>query len=79
MTGRNVAGFFERRRNASKGNWGLSPTSAQAVIRLLHHENDNIAFANVVIFSVGYTQFGKPNCGVIRIPKGIRNVAEVDL
>ena len=21
------------------------------------------------IFSVGYTQFGKPNCGVIRIPK----------
>ena len=28
------------------------------------------------IFSVGYTQFGKPNCGVIRIPKGIRNVAK---
>lgn len=50
----------------------------EASKRLPHHENDDIALANVVIFSVGYTQFGKPNCGVLRIPKGIRNVAMLD-
>jgi len=47
----------------------MSLTSDQAAKRLPHTENDGKAEAQAVIFSVGYTQFGLPNCGGLRIQK----------